>query len=237
MLLAASLLTGFFWSAAYVLIIVRGFRDKTFAMPMGALVLNFSWELIYSVVVTPVSPVSVAISRGTRIAWLALDVVILIQFLMYWKNDYRDIPAQLFYPFFALLLAAGGFWVYLVEVDFGRLGLSHIWGHPKDYAQFFTAYCMNLIMSILFIAMFVKRKSVAGQSVYIALSKMIGSLSANVFFMKLTGQLDAVRGSGPALDQMLWPYFYVAIPIFDVTYTVLVCRQSRRQGLNPWKRP
>jgi hypothetical protein len=85
--------------------------------------------------------------------------------------------------------------------------------------------------------MFVKRKSVAGQSVYIALSKMIGSLSANVFFMKLTGQLDAVRGSGPALDQLLWPYFYVAIPIFDVTYTVLVCRQSRRQGLNPWKRP
>ena len=41
---------GLFWSATYILIIRRGFKYKTFGMPMAALCANISWEAIFAFV-------------------------------------------------------------------------------------------------------------------------------------------------------------------------------------------
>ena len=43
------LLSGVCWSIVYIELIRNGFKDKTYAMPLFALGLNFAWEVIYSV--------------------------------------------------------------------------------------------------------------------------------------------------------------------------------------------
>ena len=37
-----------FWLAAYVLIIRRGLKDRTFGMPIAALCGNIAWEVLFS---------------------------------------------------------------------------------------------------------------------------------------------------------------------------------------------
>ena len=39
---------GIFWSLTYILIIRRGFIEKTYGMPLIALCANISWEAIFS---------------------------------------------------------------------------------------------------------------------------------------------------------------------------------------------
>ena len=41
---------GLFWSATYILIIRRRFKDKIFGMPMAALCANILWEAIFAFV-------------------------------------------------------------------------------------------------------------------------------------------------------------------------------------------
>lgn len=44
--LLAGALSSFCWTVAYALIIWRGFKDRTFGMPLVALGANLSWEVI-----------------------------------------------------------------------------------------------------------------------------------------------------------------------------------------------
>jgi hypothetical protein len=45
-----SVIGGIFWILTYVFIISKGFKDKTFGMPLIALCANISWEFIFSFV-------------------------------------------------------------------------------------------------------------------------------------------------------------------------------------------
>ena len=40
--------SGVLWTMVYLLIIKRGFADKTYGMPLPALCANLSWEFIFS---------------------------------------------------------------------------------------------------------------------------------------------------------------------------------------------
>ena len=66
---------GIFWILAYVCIISKGFKDKTYGMPLIALCANISWEFIYSFVL-PSSPPQLFINY----LWFGLDCVIVFQF-------------------------------------------------------------------------------------------------------------------------------------------------------------
>jgi hypothetical protein len=46
-------LGGIFWILAYVCIISKGFKDKTYGMPLIALCANNSWEFIFSFILPP----------------------------------------------------------------------------------------------------------------------------------------------------------------------------------------
>ncbi|HLQ40680.1 MAG TPA: hypothetical protein VK118_06930 [Tetragenococcus sp.] len=43
------LLSGVCWSIVYVELIRKGFKDKTYDMPVFVLGLNFAWETVYAV--------------------------------------------------------------------------------------------------------------------------------------------------------------------------------------------
>ena len=225
------------WSVAYILIIVRGFRDRTFGMPILALCLNISWEFIGGFVFLPVSPVSASLSRAYRILWFALDTVILAQVLVYWRREHPSLRPWQFLSFFGVSLAICFTGVLTMDIDLRNLGLVDLWGQGDEMGPYLSAFIMNLAMSFLFISMIHTRGSVRGQSVYIAVSKAVGSVCANLFFMFLTGQ---IRGAGVpyrGFTELMWPFFYVSVLILDVTYAVLVYRRCRAEGINPWRRP
>src|SRR5687768_9771182 len=86
--------SGLFWTLTYLLILRRGYLDRSYGMPMLALCANLSWEFIFSFVYPHPQP-----QLYIDYLWLLFDVGILIQYL---RLGHRDFPAHLprawFYP-------------------------------------------------------------------------------------------------------------------------------------------
>src|SRR5258707_7680336 len=67
------------WIIAYALIIWTGFRNRTYGIPLTAVALNYSWEVLYCFVF----PSSCWVVRLLRYSWLALDSLIVWQLLRF----------------------------------------------------------------------------------------------------------------------------------------------------------
>lgn len=200
--------SGVFWTLTYIFIIRRGLIDKALGMPLTALCANISWEFIFSFIQPHGAP-----QIYVNYVWFVFDVAIVAQAIRYGFRDFpRVVPARLFYPYFALVLALSFFAVLFVTREF------------KDNDGKYAAFGQNLMMSVLFVSMLVRRNSAAGQSLYIAVFKMIGTLIPSYLFLRMF----------PASS--LLTYLYVAIFIFDLIYVVMLYRKLRNDGINPWSR-
>jgi hypothetical protein len=200
--------SGLFWSATYLLIIKRGYQDKACGMPLGALALNISWEFLFAFVFPPSS-----VQHVINIAWFALDLFIVAQFLVYEsRRRPKDIPAGLFYAGFLAVLITACLTVLLVTREF------------DNYSGYYTAFGQNLLMSILFIRMLLDRPDLAGQSLYIGLAKMLGTLCASILVFLYVP------------ESALTVFFATAILFFDVAYVGLYVWKSLRLKVNPLER-
>jgi ABC-type multidrug transport system permease subunit len=128
--------SGIFWSITYILIIWRGFQDKTCGMLVGALCLNISWEFIFSFIL-PHRP----IQRIIDISWFLLDTVILAQFLKYGFDQFPYLSKLSFYMVFAVTLITSFCTVLFASIEF------------HDLQGVYAAFGQNLLMSILLITM------------------------------------------------------------------------------------
>lgn len=220
-----AILSGIFWTATYIMIIRRGFKDKSYGMPIAALALNISWECIYSFITPAPAP-----QRYINIIWFLFDIIIIYQVFKYWKEDYKDIFSEKgFYAFYLLLLATAFFGVLFIQYD--AITVMKPKPYPLGMGRAYSAFGMNLVMSILFMLFILRRNSLSGQSIYIAIAKWVGTIFADIPFILY----PALPGT-PGKNELLFPYFYVAIFIFDVIYIVLVYKKSKEAGINPWKR-
>lgn len=200
--------SGIFWTITYLLIIKQGFRDKALGMPLTALCANISWEFIFSFIHPHGAP-----QIYVNYVWLVFDGIIVFQAIIFGMRDFpKSITIKLFYPYFALILALSFFAVLFVTREF------------KDWDGKYAAFGQNLMMSVLFVTMLFRRNSVLGQSFYIALFKMIGTLLPSVLFFRLFP------------SSVLLNFLYVAIFIFDLIYLVLIYGKLRNVGINPWVR-
>jgi len=200
---------GLFWSATYLLMIRRGFKDKTFGMPFAALCANISWEAIFAFV-TPHSSPQIYINY----VWFSLDVVIVYHLLKYGKKEFPQFSSRTFYPVFVLGLGTALVMILAVgeELD--------------DSIGMYAAFGQNLMMSVLFVTMLLGRNDLRGQSIYIALFKLLGTgLSSTAFYLYRPGIQDSV----------LMQFLFVAIFVFDIIYFVMVYQKSKEQGI-VWKR-
>lgn len=199
--------SGLFWSVAYLLIIQRGLRDQTYGMPLAALCANISWEFIFSFIHFP-SP----IQHGVNLVWFALDAVILGQLLRYGPREFADLSLRAFYAMVALALVTAFALVLVVSA-----GLDH-------WAGAYAAFGQNLMMSILFIVMLYRRRSLRGQSLGIAVCKLIGTaLASSAFYL-----YSSLSHHSPVL-----PVLYVAILSYDAIYVGLVAAYGRRRAPQP----
>lgn len=161
-------LSGICWCIVYEECIRLALKDKTYSMPFWALALNITWEGIYTYYDLCVGP---GIQGIVNVLWFCLDVVILALYFKYGRKYHEAGTGKLFYLWTVLGVAAM-FFVQLAYVK--EFGLE---GHLS--AQY-SAFAQNLIMSIAFIHMFLKRRNTKGQSMLLAIAKWIGTLAPTI---------------------------------------------------------
>ncbi len=207
-MLVLKLAAGVLWTVAYALIIRRSARDKAVGMPMTALCINISWELYYSVVF-PHPPPQIYVNW----AWVLFDVVIFAQFVKYGRKELEPgLPQWMFLPLLGFTL---------VMAYAGVVAMGH---DLHDADGMYSAFGSNVLMSALFIRMLLRRGDVQGQSLYIALAKLVGTFCVCI----------VAYGEHP--ERYLLTVFYVCIVVLDVAYAALLARRSRELGIDPWRR-
>jgi hypothetical protein len=239
-LLTMAMLSGVFWLIAYILIIYRGFKDQSYGMPIVALVGNLAWEIIFGLGLASGCPASWYGCPGWLIQirnfiWMLFDFVILYTVLRFGRHYFRHPFVQKYFTWIVLGGVAIAFIIiYAIIPEFW---ISNRWGvvvegQIPDFlpltiqgGSYYTGFGLNFIMSLLFIIMMIERDSIAGQSLYIALNKWLGSLAAYGFMV--------VNGIQTPLVTIL----YLFVFLFDVGYIGQVYYKCREAGVNPWQRP
>lgn len=203
-----ALASGIFWSLTYLLIIKRNYQDKACGMPLAALCANISWEFIFSFIYPHAS-----IQRLIDVAWFLLDAILVGQYLWYErKRRVASTSNAWFYGVFFSTLVVSFCLILFVTQEF------------ENWQGYYSAFGQNLLMSILFVRLLNERREIAGQSLYIALGKLLGTFFAS---------LIVLRGLA---DSALMLFLAGAILFYDVAYVVLLYRRTRLLGLHPWRR-
>lgn len=169
MILFLTVVSGVAWTAVYVEAVRIGFRDRSYAIPAAALALNFAWEVIYA---SRSMATALSVQGVFNIVWALADVAILYTFFRFGRAELPPWVTRKLFLGWALLLGVTAFAVQLLFVaEFG-------W----DAAPRYSAFLQNLLMSGLFIAMFVARGGARGQSLLVAVAKWIGTLAPTIVF-------------------------------------------------------
>jgi hypothetical protein len=201
-----TLLSGICWTIVYLDLINRGFRDKTCGMPFLALAFNIVWEFIYAFVIYQGFP----LQRAVNIVWFVLDAVILFTYFRFGPQQFPKPFGRLFVPWSLL-----GLLTAFAIITFAGREFSDTRGGT------YSAFAQNLMMSVLFIAMLVRRGNVRGQSMYIAIFKWIGTLAPTILVWLATGsRLVLVLGAGCFL--------------YDAIYIGMLYRQFAALKLDPF---
>ena len=201
---------GIFWSLTYILIIRRGFEDRTYGMPFVALCANISWEAIFSFI-HPHSPPQLYINY----IWFLLDLIIVLQFLNFGKSEFLKFSIKQFFSSFLMALITAFFLVLFITYEF------------NDFKGAYSAFGQNLMMSILFITMLLSRNDLRGQSIYIALFKMLGTgISSLAFYLY----------QPIAQVSFLLSFLFVSIFIYDAIYSGIIYQKCKEYNIPIWTR-
>jgi hypothetical protein len=196
------------WLVCYALIIRRGFKDRTYGMPLAPLCVNMSYEFIFGILHPDDPPMNYA-----NIAWILVDLVIVYQYLRFAPKEFpAQLPRQWFYPAFVLALTIAFAGVLSITYEF------------QDWHGNYTGWGDQLLISITFSCLLLRRQSVRGQSLYIVLSRMLGSI------VLIPGQYIQAPHS------IFLAYVWVAFVVLDSIYIMLYLRQCRLENINPWTR-
>jgi hypothetical protein len=207
LILFLTLVSGIAWTVVYIESIRVGFRDRSYAMPVAALALNIAWESIHA---AHALATEISAQGFVNAIWTLADVVIVYTFIRFGR---RELPEFVTRPLFAAWTALIFATAYLVQwmfiAEFG-------WVIGARY----SAFLQNLLMSGLFISMFVARRGARGQSLVIAAAKWLGTLAPTILFGIIYGS-PFILGLG------------ILCSVFDIVYTGLLLWDRRRPSSSP----
>ncbi len=170
--LALKVLSGLCWTCVYAAAIRAGFRDRTYALPAFALGLNLVWEALYfagGAIYWNDYSGDIHVQTVVNGLWLALDIGIVVTYVRFGPRQWPMLTRPGFWAMSALILVVSGGVQAAILAQFG----------PESGARY-SAFAQNLLMSVLFIAMLYNRRSTEGQSRFIAVNKMVGTLAPTI---------------------------------------------------------
>ncbi len=164
-----TVVSGLCWTIVYLDGIRLGFKDRSYAIPFYALALNISWELLQTIYGFQTT---VTVQTVINAVWFIFDVGILFTFFRYGRKYFpASLPPEAFIVWSGFGLASAFCIEFAFIKEFGvAIGAGY------------SAFLQNLLMSVLFINMLVKRGSREGQSVTIAVNKWIGTLAPTILY-------------------------------------------------------
>lgn len=165
-----------FWIVVYIECIRIGMTQKTYAVPLFALAMNFVWELLSfmdGLFVNRVPMPTIMIYAS----WFVLDCAILYTYLRYGRKEavllYQKLGIRCFSKWNGNVL-----FIFRTLVVLGSVWLVAwlIYRHLDNWKLYF-AFADNLLMSVLFIVMHHFRGG-QGESLSIAVCKWLGTFFA-----------------------------------------------------------
>ncbi|HEX3282554.1 MAG TPA: hypothetical protein VHR36_15065 [Pyrinomonadaceae bacterium] len=211
-----TLISGICWTTVYIEGIRLGFKHRSYAIPFYALALNFTWEALYTYYGFQTT---ISVQAVVNAIWLLCDIGILVT---YFKFGQKYFPVRvpgfaaakdkqtsgIFIGWSVLVLVAAFCIEFAFRKEFGvRVGAGY------------SAFLQNLLMSVLFIGMLVRRGTREGQSFTIAISKWLGTLAPTILYGAI-GEGGFPHGSG----------FIVIIgslcSVFDLIYIFMFAKQG-----------
>lgn len=207
-----------YWFITYALVIRRGYIEKTFAIPMISLCLNLAWDISGAFILP--SPL---IQEILNIGFVIANTIITIQLFLYWRSDFKDLKATEFWYFWVMAIAFSFCIILIGSVELNDPGIYKV------------GFIDNFINSALFIVMFYRRDGLLGQSIYIGLSKMIGTAAVSLswFIFPWPGTEGPWQADG---GTWLMPFLYAGIFIMDITYVYLVYQRGKEMNIDVWRR-
>lgn len=190
------------WVATYIACLVVSRRDKVCAMPLMALAGNFSWEVVHV-------PIAVASTGWTAqtvpfCLWLLLDFGIAWTYVRYEigaRPSTRGVGRLLKFAIVILLAVAC------------QLAAVMMLGAAKAHTV--MVFLVNLVMSAAFLAL-LRDRGAFGQSQFIAVGKMVGTLADTVLATIRFGWLSGI------------PLLGWGIAVLDISYVAGLAVSQRR---------
>jgi hypothetical protein len=228
MKISLTVISGVCWTIVYIDGIRLGFRDKSYAIPFYALALNFAWELLYTYFGFRTNGATV--QNIFNAIWFVFGVGILYTYFRFGRKYFRafqDQPPATAGGSDTIHRSAQADGTDKYFVAWSVLGLITALGVQYAFrrefgvskAAAYSAFPQNLIMSILFVGMLVKRGTREGQSLTIAVNKWLGTLAPTILYGAI-GEGAFPRGS----FLILTVGFFCSV--FDVIYIWLLAKMK-----------
>lgn len=174
-----AIISGLCWTLVYVESLRVSLRDRTYAMPVFALGLNMAWEVLYAVDGLAHWERYGAfgqVQTTVNVVWALFDVALVWAFFRFGTHAWPQLGRSLVILMGVSALVVGAVVQGVLFAEFG----------PRD-APVYAAFAQNLLMSVLFVDMLLRRGGPAGQSLVIAYAKLVGTLAATVSIGFLSG--------------------------------------------------
>lgn len=207
------------WVLAYMLIIYRGLKDKSYGMPLVPLALNLGVEFVFSF--------CDRFNLLFSYTWFFLDLGIVYTYFKYGYssfNKFYHLEKKQWYIISILALLAG-----ILINYFGHQFFAHILNEMADTdISIFFSVLTCVFMSICRLAMFFQRGNSEGQSFIIACTIMIGNFLC-FFQIVCTSELYIWNNS-------LMRLILSIIVITDFYCAILLYKQLIKEKINPLTR-
>ncbi|KAL5114008.1 hypothetical protein ACEQ8H_008113 [Pleosporales sp. CAS-2024a] len=174
---------GIGYTICYVLMTRQSMRDRTYAMPLFALALNFAWEIVFALFVA-----KEAREKAIFTIWMLIDVGLVYAVVNYGANEWRHAPAvaRNIGKIFAVMLAwwcvalycVSSWWLDPLNPVNPKHGKTYmgVAGIDKDELGYWTALAAQLVLSVMSLAQIIVRGTSGGSSYGIWLTRFVGSL-------------------------------------------------------------
>lgn len=160
-----------FWIVFYALIIVSIRQDKYVEMPWICVLANISWEFVWGFFFYETINLGELFIWSYR-AWFILDLFILFGLFKYGKKQI-DIP-EIKKHFVPISIGLIIMWLALFS-SFISSGFDHKWGSQ-------SAYILNVVISFLFISLFLRQWKRKHFSKLMAWCKCLGTLAYTIVY-------------------------------------------------------
>ncbi len=155
------------WTAAYIIVVVKGFKDKAVGFPLVAILADVAWEFLYTFIYPYKQGIWVNLLNAS---WLIPDVRILVLALLYGRKYFiKNDLGRWYFPIIIFSLAS----FFVLFIFFRK--------QYHDDTGTEVAFLLNAVVSVAYLFMLAGRKvkegvyDLAGISIWVTALKFVGT--------------------------------------------------------------